>query len=443
MSPIHTANRLSPRPQLIILVLAASLVASLLSLSHADEIPTATPESVGFSSERLNRVTEVGQAMVDAGQVAGIITQVARRGKVIHTDVIGARGVDDPTPLQQDDLFRIYSMTKPVTAVAAMILYEEGKFHLRDPVSKFVPQLADLKVLKDGRYVPVENEMTMHHLLTHTAGLSYGFVADNPVDVAYQEAELWEGDLDDFADKLGKLPLKFEPGVRYHYSVAVDVTGVVVERLSGLTFDEFLRTRLFEPLDMPDTFFSVPQEERDRFLPLHYWDPETNMLATIPETDADFTQRYFDTKLFSGGGGLVSTARDYLRFSEMMLRGGELDGVRILSPKTVHFMRQDHMHATSSEVREGTPAAPPYLRDYIGGFGFGLGFGVTTDPASIQYIGSAGEYFWGGAGGTGFWIDPSEDLSVVFMIQLFASPWPLGPDLHVAVYQALEESNLN
>lgn len=182
-------------------------------------------------------------------------------------------------------------------------------------------------------------------------------------------------------------------------SRSVDVTRFVVERSSGLVFDDFLRTRRFEPLDMPDIFFNVPEDKRDGFLPLHYWNPETDKLATIPESDADFTQRYFDTKLFSGGGGLVSTARDYLRFSEMMRRGGELDGVRILSPKTVDFMRQCHLHATGNEVRGGAQTAPPSLQDYVGGFGFGSGFGVTTDPASIQYMDSEGGYFWGGAGG--------------------------------------------
>ena len=190
--------------------------------------------------------------------MAGIITQIARHGKIIHTDVIGARGLEDPRPLEEDALFRIYSMTKPITAVAAMMLYEEGKFHLRDPVSKFVPELKDLKVLKDGRYVPAENEMTMHHLLTHTAGLSYGFAEDNPVDLAYRAAAAFETpDLDAFAERLATLPLLYEPGFRWHYSVAVDVTGLVVERISGMSFDEFLRTRIFEALDMHDTFFGV------------------------------------------------------------------------------------------------------------------------------------------------------------------------------------------
>ena len=240
------------------LTLAIGIFCLASTASLAAELPTATPEDVGVSSERLKRITEIGQSMVDEGQVAGIITQIARHGKIIHTDVIGARGLEDSRPLEEDALFRIYSMTKPITAVAAMMLYEEGKFHLRDPVSKFVPELKDLKVLKDGRYVPAENEMTMHHLLTHTAGLSYGFAEDNPVDLAYRAAAAFETpDLDAFAERLATLPLLHEPGVRWHYSVAVDVTGLVVERISGMSFDEFLRTRIFEPLDMHDTFFGV------------------------------------------------------------------------------------------------------------------------------------------------------------------------------------------
>lgn len=429
---------MSSRVQTSALILSMGLAALILPLSTAAEIPTASPESVGVSSERLRRVTEVGQSMVDTGQVAGIITQISRYGKIIHTDVIGVRGIHDPRPLEEDALFRIYSMTKPVTAVAAMMLYEEGKFHLGDPVSKFVPEFKELKVLKEGRYVPTQTEMTMHHLLTHTAGLSYGFSDDSPVDLAYREANLWQStDLDELAERLGGLPLMFEPGVRWHYSVAVDVTGIVVERLSGLSFDEFLRTRIFEPLDMPDTFFRVPEEKRDRFLPNHVWDYEAGALSA---QHPDWEPGYFDTTLFSGGGGLVSTTRDYMRFGEMLRNGGELDGVRILSPKTVEFMRQDHIHATSGEIRAGGDVAIRLMEE-APGLGFGLGFGVVTDTARTQVMRSEGEFYWGGAAGTDFWIDPVEGIVVVAMIQLMRSPWPMREDLRVAVYQALKESD--
>lgn len=424
------------RFEIFTVALAISLF-SLVSATYAAEIPTATPESVGMSSERLKRVTEVGKSMVDAGQIAGIITQVARHGKIIHTDVLGMRGLEDHRPLKEDALFRIYSMTKPITAVAAMMLYEEGKFHLNDPVSKHVPELKDLMVLKDGSYVPVETEMTMHHLLTHTAGLSYGFVEDNPVDLAYREAAAFETqDLDAFAERLGTLPLKFEPGLRWHYSVAVDVTGLVVQRISGMGFDEFLRTRIFEPLDMPDTFFAIPEDKRDRFLPNHIWDAEANAMVVFESPG--FSPGAPDVTFFSGGGGLISTTRDYMRFCEMLRNGGELDGSRLLSPKTIDFMRQDHLHATSSEVRDGTRAVTVFGQP-ASGFGFGLGFGVITDPASAGVLGSEGEYFWGGAAGTAFWIDPVEDIVLVAMIQLMSSPWQLREDLRVAINQALED----
>lgn len=422
-------------------ILAIALAISLFSVASgttvAAEIPTASPESVGLSSERLKRVTEVAQSMVDAGQVPGIITQVARHGKIIHTDVIGTRGAQDPRPLEEDALFRIYSMTKPITAVAAMMLYEEGEFHLGDPVSKFIPELKDLKVLKDGRHVAAETEMTMHHLLTHTAGFSYGFEPDNPVDLAYRESKLLESrDLDEFVERLAALPLEQEPGVRWHYSVAVDVTGLVVQRISGMGFDEFLRTRIFDPLDMPDTFFVVPEDKRDRFLPNHAWDAEANTFVAFE--DPNFNPGDPDVRFFSGGGGLVSTTRDYMRFCEMLRNGGELDGARLLSPKTIDFIRQNHLHATSSEVRDGTQR-DAVLGPSADGFGFGLGFGVITDPASVGVLGSKGEYFWGGAAGTVFWIDPLEDLVLVAMIQLMASPWPLREDLRVALNQAITD----
>ena len=424
-----------------ILALVATFSLSLPLSILASEVPTATAEGVGISAERLKRVTQLGQSMVDAGQVAGIVIQVARHGKIIHTDIIGTRGLDDPRPLESDALFRIYSMSKPITAVAAMMLYEEGKFHLRDPVSKFVSELKELIVLKDGRYVRAENEMTMHHLLTHTAGLSYGFAANNPVDIAYRKAQLFRShDLDDFARRLGELPLMYEPGFRWHYSVAVDVTGLVVQRLAGMGFDEFLRTRLFEPLDMPDTFFTVPEDKRDRFLPNHTWNAESNVMETLENSELD--PGYFDSQLFLGGSGLVSTTRDYMRFAEMLRDGGELQGVRILSPKTVDFLRQDHTMATSSELRQGGGVAVRLIEE-APGLGFGLGFGVVTDTVRTQVMRSEGEYYWGGAAGTVFWIDPVEEIVVVAMIQLMRSPWPMRENLRIAVYQALEESLAN
>ena len=407
-----------------------------LTVTAAD-LAEAPAEDAGMSSERLDRITQMTQGYVDEGKLAGVITLVARDGAIVHYEAVGNRGVNDERPLEKDALFRIFSMTKPITAAAAMILYEEGKFQLSDPVSKFVPEFENLTVLgDDGVIRPAENEMTMQQLLSHTTGLSYGFNPADAVDQRYQAAELWSSkDLDELTEKIAALPLKFEPGAQWHYSVAVDITGVVVERISGQSFDVFLKERMFDPLGMEDTFFNVPEDKRDRFLPNHTWDAENETLVQTG-SDEDVFVGYTDTTLFSGGGGLVSTTMDYLRFSEMMRRGGELDGVRILGPKTVAYMSTDHL---GGALTSGGAGERPFDTLLPGGFGFGLGFGIVTDPVAARVMGSAGEYNWGGAAGTVFWIDPVEDLVVIGMIQLMSSPWPLRAELKTLTYQALTE----
>lgn len=424
-----------------LLVLILATFGLLLSgAAGAKPLPTVKAERQDMSTERLQRITNITQQYVDEGKLAGVITMVTRRGKIVHFEAVGSRGADDSTPLKKDDLFRIYSMTKPIAATAMMQLYEQGKFHLSDPVSKFVPELKDLKVLNgEGALEPVKSEMTMQQLLTHTTGLSYGFNPGNdPVDKLYVEAELWKAkDLDDFATQLGKLPLKFHPGDQWHYSVAVDVTGLVVERLSGQPFDEYLAEQIFEPLEMVDTFFAVPDDKVDRFLPNHYLDPKTGKLTQIPAGGDAAMQNYREVTLFSGGGGLVSTTMDYMRWAEMMRNGGELDGVRILGPKTVKYMATNHLDAS---MTGGGSGEQPTLGTPLRGFGFGLGFGLVTDTAASGVIGSVGEFNWGGAAGTVFWIDPVEQMVVVGMIQLMGSPYPFRSDLRVATYQALTES---
>ena len=393
----------------------------------AADLMAGMPEDVGMSAERLERITAMTQRYVDEKKLAGVATLVARRGKIVHFEVVGQRGAEDDRPLTKDALFRIYSMTKPITAVAAMMLYEEGKFQLSDPVAKFVPELANLNVLVDGELVPAKKTMNMQHLLTHTAGLSYGFNPTDPIDQQYREAQLFAGpDLDDFAERLSKLPLKFEPGERWHYSVAVDVTGLIVQRLSGQSFDAFLKERIFDPLGMEDTFFNVPADKMDRFLPNHSWDGENEKLVQMGE---NALTSYTDRTMFSGGGGLVSTTMDYLRFSEMVRRGGELDGVRLLSPKTVQYMTADHLPAATA----GSTAEEAGDNN----FGFGLGWGVSADPVAAGVLGSAGEYAWGGAAGTLFWVDPVEEMVVIGMIQLMGSPWPLRAEMKVLANQAV------
>jgi len=425
-------------------------VLGLMNASVAKPLPETKAERVGMSSDRLERITQMTQQYVDEGKLAGVITMVARDGKLVHFEAVGNKGADDPRPLEKDDLFRIYSMTKPITATAAMQLYEQGKFHMNDPVHKFIPEFKDLTVLnEDGEQVAVKNHMTMQQLLSHTTGLSYGFdPVNDPVDKLYVEAKLWEHEnLDALMQTVSKLPLKFEPGSAWHYSIAVDVTGAVIERISGQSFDEYLEEHIFDPLDMDDTFFQLPAEKKSRFLPNHSWDPKNNKLVAMnPElliqmgaTEKSAMFNFDEVSLYSGGGGLISTAMDYLKFAEMMRNGGELDGVRVLGEKTVNYMAKNHL--TASITASGTGESPVSIlgqRDM--GAGFGLGFGVVTDTVKAGVLGSNGEFNWGGAAGTVFWIDPVEEMVVVGMIQLMGSPWSLRSDLKVAAYQAITES---
>lgn len=423
---------------IVAITLAALTATATTTLAWAKPLPTVKPEREGFSSQRLSRITDMTQRYVDEGKFAGVITMVSRRGKIVHFEVVGQKGADDPRPLEKDDLFRIYSMTKPITAAAIMQQYEQGKFQLTDPVSKYVPELKELQVLNaDGELVPVEREMTMQQLLTHTGGFSYGFnPKGDPVDKLYAEAKIWESkDLDDFVQKLAKLPLKFQPGAQWHYSVAVDVMGLIVQRLSGQPFDEYLQEHIFEPLGMVDTFFEVPADKLERFLPNHYVDPKSGKLTTM--TNGEFAlARFTDVTLFSGGGGLVSSAMDYMRFAEAVRNGGILHQNRILGPKTVAYMASNHLPAS---IVSGGSGEQPSLGQPLRGFGFGLGFGLVTDPVAAGVMGSAGEFNWGGAAGTVFWIDPVEEVVVVGMIQLMRSPYPFRPDLKIATYQSLTE----
>jgi len=433
-------RRLIRKVRIMKRVIVLLALVAIVGHAVAKPLPTAKPSRVGMSADRLQRIDDVTQKYVDAGKLAGVVTMVARNGKVVYFDAVGNRGADDETPLKKDDLFRIYSMSKPITAVAAMQLYEQGKFHLSDPVSKFVPELKDLMVMgEDGELTPSEKTMTMHHLLTHTAGFSYGFQArTDAVDKAYAEAKIWGSrDLTAFAETLAKLPLKFEPGTRWHYSVAVDVTGLVVERISGQPFDEYLAEHVFAPLGMEDTFFAVPEDKRDRFLPNHFWNPETKSLVANREVQPAAMSDYFNVSLFSGGGGLVSTASDYMRFAESIRNGGSLQGKRILGAKTINYMRKNHLPGS---VDMGGSGENPLAAGEQRGLGFGLGFGVVTDAVKSGTLGSDGEYQWGGAAGTLFWIDPVEEVVVVGMIQLMGSRWPLRADMRVGTYQALTES---
>ena len=429
-------------PRVILLTLFIFLASSV----GAKPFERSAPEEEGMSSVQLQRLSQLASKYVAEGRVPGMVNLVMRNGQIVHFEAVGNRGIDDSSPMHQDDLFRIYSMTKPITSVAAMQLYEQGKFQLSDPVTQFVPELQGLNVLnEDGTFSPVEREMTMHQLLMHTAGFSYGFHPyRDPVDKLYVAADLVTSkDLEAFVLKLAELPLRSQPGELYHYSVAVDVTGLVVERLSGLPLDEYIDTNILKPLQMNDTFFEVPSTKRDRFVQNHFINPETGSLINADYAPAPYGYRkgvalsdYFNVSLISGGAGLVSTGMDYVSFAEMLRRGGTLDGARILGPKSITFMTKNHLSEPSMHAAWEQMPTPDIGRP---GFGFGLGFGVVTDAAAIGVLGSDGEYNWGGAAGTIFWVDPTEELVVVSLIQLMQSPWPLRADVKVAVYQALTE----
>ena len=411
---------------------------AMIALAQLEEV---TPEKVGISSQRINRITSLSEEYVKSNKVPGIVTMVSRNGKIVYYEAFGNRGADDQSKMKKDDLFRIYSMTKPITAVAAMQLYEEGKFHLNDPVTKFIPEFENIKVLNDkGVVVSSEEKMTMQQLLTHTAGFSYGFNPNDMVDQKYGEAKLWESkDLDDFTEKIAALPLKFEPGTKWHYSIAVDLTGLIVERLSGKSLEDYFQDHIFNPLGMKDTFFEVPKNKSDRFLPNHYFDASTKSPKTLPIEPNSAMSNYEKVSLYSGGGGLVSTAMDYMIFTECLRNGGIYNGKRILGPKTVQFMTKNHLEGSlTNTVNSGEN---PLSKAQSDGFGFGLGFGIVTNSTNNKVIGSDGEYNWGGAAGTVFWIDPVEDLVVVSMIQLMGSPWSLREDLKVATYQSLIQTN--
>tara|TARA_R110002167_G_scaffold110677_9_gene281513 strand:+ start:13248 stop:14531 length:1284 start_codon:yes stop_codon:yes gene_type:complete len=408
----------------------------LSSLAIADNLSYSSPESVGMSSEALERIAPLLQQYVDSGELVGVVSMLARHGEIVHFENYGTLDMDTGAPIEKDSLFRIYSMSKPITTVAAMMLYEEGKFQLTDPVSKFLPEFANLKVMDEGgSMVAPERAMTMQMLMSHTAGLTYGVFGDTLVDRQYRDAEiLGNTDLAEMTSRLGEIPLQYQPGTRFHYSVSVDVLGRVVEVLSGQPLDEFFEQRIFTPLEMTDTFFEVPADKKPRFGTNHSFDPRTKTLEVSdrPETSAFANEVTF----FSGGGGLVSSTEDYMRFSQMLLNGGELDGARILGRKTIEFMTQNHLPGIFGGASENTNAD---LYGMSRGTGFGLGFAVIEDPAGAGGITSAGEFYWGGAAGTIFWIDPVEDLIGIVMIQHMNVQVPLRNTFKAVSYGAIIE----
>jgi CubicO group peptidase (beta-lactamase class C family) len=402
-------------------LVAAALVATLLggsSLATATAktpaIAVASPESAGFSAEGLKKLDAHMQGLVDTGHLPGVTTMLVRHGKVVNFEAHGRKGFGGP-PMTKDTVFRIYSQTKPVTGVAMMILYEEGKWKLDDPVSKYIPEFASLRVFKgvnaDGSFdtVAADRPPTMRELMSHSGGFAYGLNPDNPIDKAYvTTGVLGAKSSQEFVQKIAALPLVAQPGTRWKYSVSVDIQGLIVERLSGQSLGDFMRKRIFAPLRMPDTGFWLPAEKTNRLASLYVWAPKAQKLA--PAEGFMVLDISKPPALPSGGGGLVSTNADYARFAQMLLNGGELEGKRILKPETVKLMRTNMLSDAimNSDV-------PPF--NTARGRGFGLDFAVVLDSAKAGPQGE-GTYSWGGAAGTWFWIDPTNDLFFLGMIHV-------------------------
>jgi CubicO group peptidase (beta-lactamase class C family) len=383
----------------------------------ATPLPPASPDSVGFSGDRLHRLDGAIEALIDAGNYAGISVMIARHGKLVKSAHYGFQSLDSKEPLREDAIYRIASMTKPIIAVAMLLLYEEGKWQLDDHVTKFIPEFADLKVMRpDGTLVPLERPMTMRHLMSSSAGFAFGpglGSTNVAVDALYAKADLWSGTNDEIIPKLAKLPLESQPGTEFRYGLQQEVQGAILRRISGEPLDTFLEKRIFTPLGMKDTGFGVPADQRDRIPPRYMLDenlklvpaPDQSAFPAVAGTPPGVTPKYLLSI-----AGLYSTAHDYLRFAQMLANGGALDGIRVLSPTSVTLMR-------SNLLAEGVPM---HFLFPFAGIGYGMNVGVILDPSHASFNGGpvgAGTFYWGGVHGTWFWVDPVNDIVVVGMFQ--------------------------
>jgi len=374
---------------------------TLAPVALGREIPSVAPEKEGFSAQRLARLDAKMHSYVDSGGTAGVITLIARHGRVVHFDVYGKADIEDGTPLKADTLFRMYSMTKPITSTALLMLYEEGRFQLDDPLSRYLPEFKDVRVYVSGAGRQITTEelkrpISVRDVFRHTAGFAGG---NHPVAQLQAEAKIFDGGLAELPGRLSRLPLQYQPGTRWVYGASHDVQAVLVERLSGMKFADFVRTRIFEPLDMKDSTLGIPARPMDLPRLATYYRFENGKLVV---NDKPAISTYTGVR---GGSSLTSTARDYLRFAQMIANGGELDGVRILAPGTVRLMRSDHLPA---DVWMGSPA---------GGTKYGLGVGVLVDPVARGNLGNKGEYGWSGAASTHYIADPEKDIVALFLTQ--------------------------
>jgi CubicO group peptidase (beta-lactamase class C family) len=406
----------------------------------------ATAESLGFSKARLARIDRfLDERYIAPGRLPCAQLVVARHGEIAHESLLGRQDPERDVPLAQDTVHRIYSMTKPVTSVAAMSLVEEGLLALEDPVAKYIPEFARLGVFKAGlagawATTPPARPMQVVDLLRHTSGLTYGFHYRTNVDAAYRSLELenvhGRRDLAGMVEELSRTPLDFSPGEAWNYSVSTDVLGRVVEVVAGRPLDEVFRSRIFEPLKMVDTGFFVREDQQPRFAACYEVRPEGGIKLQDDPRTSPFLR---PPKMLSGGGGLVSTAADYLRFCAMLLNGGELDGARILAPRTIRLMTTNHLPGGGDLTQHSVSM---FSESINAGVGFGLGFAVAFDPARALLPSSPGEFYWGGVASTSFWIDPLEKIVVVLMTQLIpSSATAIRRELRQLVYSALTEPN--
>ena len=405
---------------------AASPTAAETATDTTADIATAKPEDVGMSSQKLGLVMPVLKNFVDTAKVPHAIVAVARRGKIVLMDSVGWSDIDGHKEISNDAILRFYSMTKPITSVAIMMLVEDGKIDLDADVVKYVPEFAGLKVYRDDGLDELVRPMTVRDLLRHTSGLTYGFSGNTAVDRQYRDAGVLSPSdtLQTTIEKLGKLPLMYQPGTRFNYSVSTDVLGHIVERVAGCPLDDFFQTQISEPLDMNDTSFQVPKSKSSRFVN-NYSPTAGGLRATDGPPDSAFLK---SPQAFSGGGGMVSTARDYVRFCQMLLNGGELNGTRLLESGTVEQMTQNQL------PKEAYPVTLGGTRE---GVGFGLGFSVVVETTEYTKDCHLGEYGWGGAASTHFWISPKDDLLVVVLTQHMPYSSQLEDAVKPLVYDAL------
>jgi CubicO group peptidase (beta-lactamase class C family) len=401
------------------------------------------PGEVGFDAERLHRLGQHLDRYVDSGCLPGVNVLVSRAGKIVYRHMYGQRDIERSLPVEADTIYRFYSMTKPITSVAIMQLYEQGIFQLKDPISNWIPSFSDSQVFVSGdaknpQVKDATRDISFHDLLTHTSGLTYHFHMAHVVDEMYRRAGFdWTkspGDLENQCDILASLPLLFDPGTEWNYSYSTDVLGRLIEVMSGLSLDVYLQKNIFDPLEMVDTGFSVPEGKHERFASCYYPNGEAKQAVLLD--DAQRSQYLREPEAFSGGGGLVSTLADYHRFTQALRNGGSVNGKRIVGRKTLEFMVCNHLPGGVDLTEYGRPLFSETAYD---GVGFGLGFSVVVDPAKAKVLCQKGEYAWGGAASTAFWIDPVEDLTVIFLTQLLpSSTHPIRPEMKALVYQALQ-----